>query len=134
MQGEILTGPERRRRWSADERARIVAETTRPGTRVADVARRHGVSRGLLYTWRRETGAAALPDLVPIVMETADEPSGSLPSATSPVSRQATKSAAFVREPEGVIEISLTGDVRVTVRGCVDLKALQVVLTALRHA
>lgn len=133
MQAEILTGPERRRRWSEEEKARIVAETREAGTRVADVARRHGVSRGLLYTWRREAGAAALPDLVPIVMEVADGPSSCLP-ASSPLGQQARKSVGLVREPEGVIEISLSGDVRVTVRGRVDAKALQAVLTALRRA
>lgn len=129
MQAEILTGPERRRRWSAEEKARIVAETTRPGTRVADVARRHGVSRGLLYTWRREACASALPDLVPIVMEVP-----AVPASTAPVDEQLKKNAALVRAPDGVIEISLAGAVRVTVRGGVDPKALQAVLTALRRA
>jgi transposase len=129
MQAEILTDPERRRRWSAEEKARIVAETTMPGTRVADVARRHGVSRGLLYTWRREACAAVLPDLVPIVME-----APAVPAATAPARQQLRKSAALVREPEGVIEISLMGDMRVSVRGRVDAKALQAVLTALRRA
>ena len=133
MRAEILTGPERRRRWSAEEKARIVGETRAPGARVADVARRHGVSRGLLYTWRRETCAAALPDLVPIVMEMGGGP-GSLPIAGSPAREPARKSTAPVREPEGVIEISLAGDVRVMVRGRVDPKALQAVLTALRRA
>ena len=37
---EVLTGPGRRRRWSADEKARIVAETLVPGARVSEVARR----------------------------------------------------------------------------------------------
>ena len=134
MQAEILTGPERRRRWSAEEKARIVAETRMPGARVADVARRHGVSRGLLYTWRREADGAALPDLVPIVMEISGGPPGSLPIAGSPSCEPVRKSTALVREPEGVIEISLAGDVRVMVRGRVDPKALQAVLTALRRA
>jgi transposase len=129
MRAEILTGPERRRRWSAEEKARIVAETTREGTRVADVARRHGVSRGLLYTWRREACAAALPDLVPIVVGAADGP-----VAPAPARQQVRKIAALGREPEGLIEISLTGGVRVAVRGRVDAKALQAVLAALRPA
>ena len=57
MRGEVLVGPERPRRWSEDEKARIVEESLRLGAQVADIARRHGVSRGLLYTSRR---AAAL--------------------------------------------------------------------------
>jgi transposase-like protein len=54
MKAEILAGPERRRRWSEEEKARIVAEAAVPGVRVADIARRRGVSRGLIYIWRRE--------------------------------------------------------------------------------
>ena len=134
MQAEILTGPERRRRWSAEEKARIVGETRTPGVRVADVARRHGVSRALLYTWRREAGGRALPDLVPILMEVSGGPPGSLPIAGSPACQQARKNATLVREPEGLIEISLASGARVIVRGRVDPKALQAVLTALRRA
>ena len=37
---EVLTGPARRRRWSAQEKARIVEETLAPGARVSEVARR----------------------------------------------------------------------------------------------
>ena len=57
-----------------------------------------------------------------------------VPAATAPARQQLRKSAALVREPEGVIEISLMGDMRVSVRGRVDAKALQAVLTALRRA
>lgn len=48
----VFSGPERRRRWSDEERLQIVAEAFAPGARVADVCRRHGVSSGLIYTWR----------------------------------------------------------------------------------
>ncbi|MEG5170517.1 IS66-like element accessory protein TnpA [Microcoleus sp. AT10-A2] len=57
----VFSGPERRRRWSDEERLRIVAEAFAPGARVADVCRRHDVSSGLIYTWRRklrEAGAS----------------------------------------------------------------------------
>ena len=40
MRGEVLVGPERRRRWSEDEKARIIAESLQPGVQVANVARR----------------------------------------------------------------------------------------------
>jgi transposase len=49
----VLAGPERRRRWSEDERHRIVAEAFAPGLCVAQVARDHDISTGLIYTWRR---------------------------------------------------------------------------------
>jgi transposase len=64
---EIVTGKERRRRWSDEEKARLVAETLVPGAVVAHVARRHGVAESCLYAWRRQAGAFAvhrLPDLV----------------------------------------------------------------------
>lgn len=58
---EILTSAERRRRWSNDDKRRLVLETLAPGGSVASVARGRGVSASLLYAWRREvlTGALA---------------------------------------------------------------------------
>ena len=50
----IMAGPQRRRRWSEEERLRILAEAFAPGATVAEVARRHDVSRALIYLWRRE--------------------------------------------------------------------------------
>jgi transposase len=49
---EIITGVERRRRWSAAEKLRIVAETEQPGVGIAEIARRYEISRGLLWNWR----------------------------------------------------------------------------------
>jgi transposase len=73
---EVLTGVPRRRRWSAAEKAAIVAESLAPGAVASTVALRHGLHRNQLYMWRREvrSGApakagAALPDFVPIVPE-----------------------------------------------------------------
>src|SRR5271165_5629499 len=50
---EILTGPGRRRRWSAEEKARIVEETLVPGARVSEVARRWQVCSQQVFGWRR---------------------------------------------------------------------------------
>jgi transposase len=58
----VFSGPERRRRWSDEDRRVILAEAFSPGACVAQVARRHDVSTGLVYTWRRklvETGREA---------------------------------------------------------------------------
>lgn len=49
----VFSGPERRRRWSAEARLRILSEAFAPGACVSEVARRHDVATGLLYTWRR---------------------------------------------------------------------------------
>src|SRR6202161_2947483 len=51
---ELITGTARRRRWTIEEKAAIVAESTRPGVNIAEVARRFGVNRGLLQTGRRK--------------------------------------------------------------------------------
>ena len=42
----------RRRRWTDDEKVRIVEESQRDGVTIADVARRHAISRSMLYDWR----------------------------------------------------------------------------------
>jgi transposase len=50
----VYSGPERRRRWSAEERFQILTEVFSPGGCVSEVARRYDVSTGLIYTWRRK--------------------------------------------------------------------------------
>ena len=53
MRADIL-GVERRRRWSPDEKARILEETLAPGANVSEVARRNDVAKSVLFGWRRE--------------------------------------------------------------------------------
>jgi transposase-like protein len=55
----VLSGPERRRRWSGQKKARIVEESLRPGAAVTEVARRHDVHPNLLHYWRRQVRQAA---------------------------------------------------------------------------
>src|SRR3974390_2738442 len=50
---EVITSVQRRRRWSASEKVRMVEETFEPGMTVSLVARRHGVAPNQLFTWRR---------------------------------------------------------------------------------
>ena len=57
---EIISGVERRRRWSAADKLRIVAETDEPGAKVAEVARRHEISRSILWAWRKQARAGEL--------------------------------------------------------------------------
>src|SRR3954447_7824388 len=54
---EMLTGPGRRRRWSAEEKARIVAETLAAGARVSEVARRWQICPQQVFGWRRQARA-----------------------------------------------------------------------------
>ena len=55
---EVLSGPERRRRWSADQKRSIVAEAFAPGSSVCEVARRRELVPGQIYRWRNELRAA----------------------------------------------------------------------------
>ena len=60
---EVITGRERRRRYRAEEKVRLVEETVKPGMTVSAVARLHGVSPSLPFGWRRrmaEGGLAAV--------------------------------------------------------------------------
>lgn len=50
---EVLTEPERRRRWSPDEKLAMVRESNEPGKSVSMVARRHGVNPNQLFHWRK---------------------------------------------------------------------------------
>jgi len=71
---EILTGPDRRRKWSDDDKARIVAEAAQPGVVVSEIARRWQVTPQQVFDWRRQARKAlaavlapAEPAFVPIV-------------------------------------------------------------------
>jgi transposase-like protein len=50
---EVITGPDRRRRWSLEQKRAIVAESLRANAPPSAVARRHGLNTGQIYTWRR---------------------------------------------------------------------------------
>ena len=68
---EILSGPERRRRWSVSEKLEIVQETYEPGVTVSLIARRHGLRPNQLFAWRKLaaqgafTATAADEEVVP---------------------------------------------------------------------
>jgi transposase len=55
---ELITGTGRRRRWSSEDKARIVVESLAVGVSVSEVARRHGLSPQQLFAWRREARAS----------------------------------------------------------------------------
>jgi len=123
---EVLTGPARRRRWSADEKARIVAETLVPGARVSEVARRWQVCSQRVFGWRRAmrldlssvagtTTTPATPSFVPIVSE-------AIPAA--PVQRAASTAPG--------IEVKLAGAVVRVSSGMDDAGRLTAVLRAVR--
>ena len=70
MRVEVLGWIECRRRWSRDDKMRIIEETFAPGAVVTEIARRHGIATSLVFTWRRRarlaTATSAGPRLVPV--------------------------------------------------------------------
>lgn len=120
MAGEVLSGPERPRRWSSEEKAKLVAETLMPGASVTEMSRRYGISRSLLHAWRREAtrGAArggdapTLAELVPVMTADDAEP------PKQPVA--VTARSSMGAKPTGTIEFALPGGVQVTVRGRIE--------------
>ena len=85
---EILTGVERRRDWSDDEKRSILQEAAEPNARIADVARRHDVKPQQIYAWRRKFAAEQSEPVVSflpvalIATETNDEAERPAPALT----------------------------------------------------
>jgi len=61
----VMSGPERRRRWSDEERLQILSDAFSPGACVAEVARRYDVSTALIYIWRRKLREAGVERAAP---------------------------------------------------------------------
>ncbi len=122
---ELITGRKRRRDWTAEEKAEILAATMAPGSTVSEVARRYGVSRGLLWTWRRKAmdalAAETAPSFVPLRIESEPAEGAALISeavAPLPAAREQTA---------GSIEVAI-GRAWVRVEGAVDPEVLRQML------
>ena len=115
---EVLTGPGRRRHWSDEAKARIVAETLEPGAVVSGVARRWQVSPQQVFDWRRQArvgsakaGTPAVPAFVPIVAETPAPASATTPVRPAP-SIEVKLAGAVLRVPPGTDMELLTAVLR----------------------
>ena len=121
---EILTGAVRRRRWSADQKARIVAETLVPGARVSEVARRWQLSSQQVFGWRR----AARRDLKTVSVR----PVEPLRADFIPIVTDTKPVRSDVRAAASVIEVRLAGAVVRIASGMDDTSQLTAVLRAIR--
>jgi transposase len=132
---EVITGQRRRRRWTAQEKARIVAESFEEGANISEVARRHGVVRGLLTVWRHKLASAAgvkAPGFVPVRIASEGSPAtAGEPGPLVPAPTRLMEMASRPGQPRGVIEIEVSG-ARVRVEPGVDTTTLTTVLSALR--
>jgi transposase len=126
---EVITGIGRRRRFTADFKARVIEETLVPGAVVSDIARRHGLAPQQVFTWRREARRLALspdsktPQFVPAIVE-AVSLSGSARAPQRKRTRQAEWSC-------GSIEVEFVGMMVRIGRGA-DAKTIAAVLQALK--
>ena len=111
---EVITGPERRRRWPIEQKRAIVAESYRPDTSPSSVARRYGLSTGQLYTWRRQLVTQSAPSFARV--------------ALASEARRDNGGAS----PPGLIEIVLADGIIVRTDGRTSANALRRVLAALR--
>lgn len=122
LRGEVLSGPERRRRWSNEEKLRVLVQSVAPGSSVSLVCRMHGISTGQLYTWRKQFRLGELTGFVPVSV-TAD---AALPGPTA-----VPDVPDHVPTAVGVIEIELPSGVKLRLTGDVGVVALRRVLSAL---
>lgn len=138
MEGEIVV--ERRRQWTPEQKAALVAEVEAEGGRVSVVARRHGISTSLLYNWRSAWRAAAravrggaprLPGFIELGI-VADPAQAGSARGTMAGPAEAPGAGSALAERAGVMEIDLPEGVRVRVDGAVDELALRRVLLAVR--
>jgi transposase len=112
---EVITGPERRRRWSEEQKRVIVAASLAPGAVISEVARSADVGAGQIYRWRKELGAVA-NGFAPVLIAAPE-----VPSATA----EEPSSAA-----EPAIEVEI-GKVRVRIPASVSKELAAAVVKAL---
>jgi transposase len=142
---ELITGTERRRRWSSDDKVRIVVESFEGGAKVSEVAHRHGLSPQQLFAWRREVRMSgqraevtAAPAAPAVVCKAAREVPDSARAEHAPAFAQVVIAAPSppstpTGNGPGAIEIVI-GDTSVRVIGQVATEALTAVLRAVRRA
>ena len=111
----------RRRRWSEDEKLKIVMESLQAPRHVAATARRYGVSRSLLLRWRRS--------FRPEPKDAADQQAGFLPAMVVPESGATPGPVGSAGG--GAIEIEFAAGARMRITGAVDAATLKVAVAAL---
>lgn len=130
---EIITSREPRRAWTPEQKREIVLESLDPGQTPTEVARKHAISSGMLYTWRQqilgqqlELVARSTARFVPVEVSPSPQRIAD-PDPPPPVSSSALSSS----RSDSLIEIILPGGICVRVGAQVDDRALRRVLRVL---
>jgi len=133
---EIISGVERRRRWSVADKLRIVAEADEPGAKVAEVARRHEISRSILWAWRKQARAGELTASDPlgflaVVVDTSIAVDAPITASNAPPA--ASVPADTPSPPDQLaITITLANGTRLEINAALSLSALSCIIGALR--
>ncbi len=126
VRAEVLTGAERRRRWSTEEKLRILAQSVAPNASASLTCRMHGISSGQFYTWRKQFRTGELTGFVPVSV-VPDPTVTALPAGERP--------SVIDRRPDGgdraTIEVELPSGIKLRLTGTVDAAALRQVISAL---
>jgi transposase len=113
---EVITSVQRRRRWTAEEKERLVAASLELGTGVSAVARQAGIHPSQLYGWRRQLCARAQPaaNFAAVRIAAAPAPNG-IPAS-------------------GTIEVEFANGSRVRMTGATDRSLVRAMITILAKA
>ena len=133
---EIISGVERRRRWSAADKLRIVAAADEPGAKVAEVARRHEISRSILWAWRKQARAGRLttsdlPGFLPVIVDAVSAMDALIAAANVPSAAPFQADAAPLPD-QRAITITLANGTRLEISAALSLPALSCIIGALR--
>lgn len=137
---EIIARIERRRTWTAEEKAALLAEVEAEGGKVMVVARRHRISESVLYNWRAALKAAAgqVPVATPFiplgVFGASSHCDTALLARSQPSGAEAPRPIRGSDGGVGGIEIVLPNGARVSVDAFVNEQALSRVLRAMKAA
>jgi len=143
MAAEIISTVERRRRWSAEDKLRIMSQALEPDAVVAAVADRNGVCRSLLYTWLRmargdrllglsmaprRSAQADATTFVPVRIERPVRPEANVPASTPQPRRDRSRAQ---QRRSAIVEIMLANGRSLKVDESIDPAALARLLAVL---
>ncbi|WP_158320199.1 transposase [Acidocella aminolytica] len=113
---DVLPGVSKRRIWSTEEKLRILAQSTAPGSSVKLTCHAHGISSGQFYTWRKQLRHGGLSGFMPVSV------------VPEPVSRLAVAAVSDDLQPElptspGPVEVELLSGIKLRISGHVEAAA-----------
>jgi transposase len=123
----ILSGPERRRRWTQAEKLRLVEETLAAEANIAEIARRHDVHPNLLHTWRRQARTGLLVGAV----QEKPRPDERVRFAAVAITPERPALPAVAASAAGVIEVEFAAGGRMRITGAVEASLVSALIKAL---